>query len=558
MAFEMPSDLSALTTEDLQALLAEAVAEQQELVAKDDADLTDADLERLQALVADGDSITARITEIDAEATARADSIAALRAKVPSPEAAPTEEPPAAAAEEPPPTEPVAVVEEVTEPVSEEEREAVTASSAAARAAANAPVIVVPEEPPVVHPITSLVASANVPGFDSGSEYGDMLALSEGFQSRARAFEGRSDEGWDRYGVAKIKRPESEFVLDSNMSAEAQTEVLQRVVDEHRLPGGSLAMSSLTAAAGGWCAPSETSYDFCPTPMPDDLGSYPEVQIRRGGMRYTKGPDLASLTATWGFLQTEAQAEASTPKVCYEIDCPPFVDVRLEAIGFCITAGLLTNAAYPELVRDVLAKGTILHRLKVDKYIYDKIKAGSGAAINFTEVGSATGDILSALELNAEVIRAKYLLPRSHTVEVLLPSWTRGVIRQDLSFRNGVDLLAVTDSTIASYFAARNISLQFLRVADPIATSGATIGQAWPTVVNAVMYPAGTWVVGKAPVIDLDTVYDSAGLKLNRYTAAFFEEGILVANTCYGSSLVQITATSAVGETGAANLASGA
>jgi hypothetical protein len=253
-------------------------------------------------------------------------------------------------------------------------------------------------------------------------------------------------------------------------------------------------------AAGGWCAPSETVYDFCSFETVSGLIDIPTVNIRRGGLRFTKGPDYASIAADpeIGFHQTEAQAIAGTPKVCYAVECPPFEDIRLDVVGFCITAGILTNVGYPELIRRVLEIGAVAHAHKVNKYVIDAIQA-------------------------------------------------------DLSYRTGVDLINVSDAQINAYFSARGLRVQFVEDFQTL-TSGTTgTWTEWPASVTALLYPAGSFIKGTTDVIDLDTIYDSVNISTNTYTAAFFEEGILVANRCAGAVAVTIDLTH-LGRTGAADI----
>jgi hypothetical protein len=312
-------------------------------------------------------------------------------------------------------------------------------------------------------------------------------------------------------------------------------DVILAAAAESRLPGGSL------VAAGGWCAPSETIYGpFCSLEVIDGILSVPEVSISRGGINFTKGPDYGTLAATWGFLQTEAQAEAGTVKVCYEVECPPFTDVRLDAIGFCITNGVLTNVGYPELTRRVIEIGAVAHAHKVNAQVIGRISTAIGAAINYTELGGTVTDLLGSLELAAEVIRYKYSLAIGATIEVVLPAWARLVARQDYANRNGNTDLSPTDAEVTAWFTKRGLAVQWVYDYQPLPTSGATVGQALPAVVEALLYPAGSFVKGTSPVIDLDTIYDSVGLSTNTYTAAFFEEGLLVANTCAGGLKVSI------------------
>ena len=145
------------------------------------------------------------------------------------------------------------------------------------------------------------------------------------------------------YGVASfgLDFPE-DLTIDRHSD---DMEVLNRAADERRLPGE-------VPGRGRWlvCPVARRSTTCAPAAPPTGLLSLPEINVSRGGIKYTKGPDFSALYAA-GFCQTEAQAIAGTTKPCYEVPCPPFVEVRLDACGICIKVPILTNAAYPELVR---------------------------------------------------------------------------------------------------------------------------------------------------------------------------------------------------------------
>jgi hypothetical protein len=152
----------------------------------------------------------------------------------------------------------------------------------------------------------------------------------------------------------------------------------------------------------------------------------------------------------------------------------------------------------------------------------------------------ATAPILSAIELQVEHYRYTHRLSRTRTLEAIFPFWVRGAIRSDLSRRLGVDLINVTDATIASWFSLRGISPQF--VYDWQALDGTAAGTfvAWPTVVKFVLYVAGTWVKGSSDVITLDTIYDSVNLGQNDFTALFTEEGWFVAKRGFDSRVITV------------------
>jgi hypothetical protein len=69
---------------------------------------------------------------------------------------------------------------------------------------------------------------------------------------------------------------------------------------------------------------------------------------------------------------------------------------------------------------------------------------------------------------------------------------------------------------------------------------------------EVLVYPAGTFVKGTSPVINLDAVYDAASLKQNLYTALFYEQGVLLLKKCYTAYKATIPLCSA-GVSGIAN-----
>jgi hypothetical protein len=103
----------------------------------------------------------------------------------------------------------------------------------------------------------------------------------------------------------------------------------------------------------------------------------------------------------------------------------------------------------------------------------------------------------------------------------------------DLANRNGIaDFKAVTDAQIDAYFSALKIKVQWITAWQNIALDADGIAKQYPQEVEVLLYPAGTYVRGVAPVITLDTIYDSTNLKKNDYVELFVEQGTLVTNPC--------------------------
>jgi hypothetical protein len=557
--FKKPETFEGLDLDALRALSAEAIADAQAIMATDDADLTDEQIAQAEALMADSAEIDTLVVEREAADTARAEKIAALRGA--TKDSTPVEDTPA---EEEEPEEDA----EESADAEAEQKEVVVAAAPAPKPARRTVAIAQTKAPEVEAPerreSATLVASADVPGFSNGQELADLTEVASAFLARSRSFNqgqmngqkemkpgiyGLSDKA-QRFGVAKIRKPDNEFTTGMDEPLDKQYDTIMAAAKESRLPGGSL------VAAGGWCAPSETLYDFCSLETTEGLLSIPEVTARRGGINFTKGPDFAALLADadFGFIQTEAQAEAGTVKPCYAVECPPFTEVRLDAVGFCITAGLLTNAAYPELVRRVLELAIVGQARRLNAQTISRISTIIGAAVNYVEVGATTSDILDALVIQAVRLRTMYAMSPNATIEVILPVWAKEIFRADLSRRTGVDLLAVTDADIQRYLGVRNLSVQWVYDYQPFNTTATGAWTSFPDVLEAMLYPAGAFVRLGLPVVDLDTVYDHELLTTNTYTAAFFEEGFAIANTCGTGVKVSIDISSVEGNTGAANV----
>ncbi len=573
MAFKKPESFEGLTIEDLRKLNDEAMSEGRAIIAKG-SDLTEDEIAAAEALMQASQEIEAEIARVEEAEAAREARIAQLQNGFaePAADAGDDDEPESQDEnEDEADTDGDGDADSENEDADADAKKEVVVAAAPTRTVgiakrqapqADAPAEEVEEETPG----SVLIAAANVPNLVAGEELSDMLAVSVAFQNRAKGFTAASrgdkprvlspgvfglSDRHQRFGVAQVRKPENEFTLTERMSAQDQYDMVMAAAKESRLPGGNL------VAAGGWCAPSEQLYGFCELETVSGLLSLPEVAARRGGISFTKGPDYATLAATWGFLQTETQAEAGTEKVCYEIECPDWDEVRLDAVGFCITAPVLTNAAFPELINRVLQIGVTAHAHKVNASIISRISTLIGTAIDWAEVGGATSDVLDAAELQAERLRYTYSMAPGATIEAVFPIWAKGAIRADVGRRLNIDNpLNVTDQQITQWFSVRNISAQFVYDYQPLAAANTGTWTAWPTTLEFMMWPAGAFTKLTKDVIDIDTIYDSVGLSTNVYTAAFFEEGVAVANTCAGGVKVSV-ALNTQGATGFPSVGAG-
>jgi hypothetical protein len=315
---------------------------------------------------------------------------------------------------------------------------------------------------------------------------------------------------------------------------------------------GQRVTAQALTAAGGWCAPSEQLYDFCDVPEATDLVSLPEITINRGGVRWPREPDLSGIFEDFEWFFTEPELEAvdvdgkpTAIKQCVEIPCPDeFDEIRLNAVGWCVEAGILQEQGWPELIEWFMRSLTQEHLRALSRRTILNMVAGSGAAkvIPPTSVLGSVASVLNSLALMATNIRLKRGLSRTATIEGVAPSWFFEVLRADLALREGTDVFSVSDAQITNWLTQRNIALQF--VGDWQTRSAGLPGNlntlVWPSTVQVVLYPAGTWFRSMSNVIELGVMYPKEQLQVNRFTRMFTEDAIAVGKRCGESILVTI------------------
>ncbi len=573
--FPVPADLSTLGDDELRALLTEVKGHAGGFTALPAAEQTSETVAALQACAALAKDVAAAISTRRENGTAATSAAADLADAF----AVLDEEP------EPVADEPAADPDPEPEPEPEPAPQAtatatVTAAQAARRAAptvrrvaGRTPAAQVPADAER-HAYATMTAAADVPGFTTGQPLSAFsqaaLAVSARLERYPAANAGRrqafnsdkrpitaydpADPGrrleiktFSRHGAVQFRRefPADLRITDSGRDA---YEIVQHAALESRLPGGSLVASaqaqtaagrSLTAAAG-WCAPSETIYDLVELETMDGMLDVPEVQASRGGFQIPEdgGPNFAAIFNGIGNAGdthlTEAEVIADTAKVCTDIPCPPFEDVRLGVDYVCITGGLLQRRGYPEVVARFSRGAMTALAHKINAGVISTMVAASGAAIVIP--ADANGDdaisgVLAAVELAIVDIKYRNRMGFNATVEIVLPFWVLAQMRAAATRRQGVNMVSLPDAEIMAWFAQRRAVPRFVYDwQDGFSGLATGPGNAaartfLPQTVQFLAYPAGTWVKAVQDVVNLDTIYDSTKLATNEYTALFAEDG---------------------------------
>jgi len=577
--FSAPSDLTLINDQELSELEAKGVAEFDRIHDLDEvtpervqyaAQLT-ADLDRIRAELAAREVRAQRLAE--QERVRNADQMSALRTRVHGSET--------------PETEPLEGKVMGSEEVAEAAAKGVTAALVSVlgermlpkRAVASlSETSQVAPQPKTPTQKLSITASVDIPGVAPGNNISNLNALSEAFSRKARAVPVTRTGSTDNGHVVATIRNQFEHTVDDRTSPAQVEELFSHLVRPE--------LKNSLVAGGGWCAPSEIRYDFFNIACEDGLIDLPTFGVTRGGIRFPVSPSLADAigdnafapfavpftNASVPWLWTEADDIAtvtgSPNKPCMRVPCPDFEEERLECYGICLTAGNLTDDAYPEATQNTLRLLMSAHAHAMNARLIALMVAQSSAPIATGEFAGggtpatakpAFQQILSGLALGATDYRARYGMCIDDVIEIVAPYWLRDVIRADLAWRTGVDLLSVSDEMINGFFVDRNLRVQWVndwQVRGAGQFGNATPMTAWPTTVDVMMYAAGTFLHGNGMSLDLGVIRDSVLNAENDFTAAWSEECHLIARVGHESRQYRIT-FSVMGATSVAQLTPG-
>lgn len=454
------------------------------------------------------------------------------------------------------------------------EKPSVAVVAAATGSTPSAAATSVNEPAPIRESYTTMVAAAGAPGTTPGHEFANWDEIGESLEQAMASYGSNPTGGYMRTSVVQFRRnyPE-ELRVGAKDSAKTVAEKLDYAADQTRLE------QPLTAAAG-WCAPSQILYDL----FEIENGTFgmvdiPEMQISRGGIQYTPGPDFSAIWGGSGYWhQTEANVQAATSKPTMVVPCPSFTNTRLEVDGVAITGAFLQDRGYPEMVARfgrgaMIAHARRMNALKLNyitdgSVLKDYTAAGGHVPATVSEAKDLTtvSRLLATFGWQAMDYRYRFRMAGDALIDIILPFWVLEAAAEDIARRWVADIddaMTFALDEFTRYFDAKRLRCQWVYDWQdaynlPLSTFGTNfftndtstfVGTATggsqlytvPRTVYGLLFAPGTWVAGVSDVIKLDTVYDSTNLALNQYVQLFTEEGILMAKRGYESRLLKMT-----------------
>lgn len=412
--------------------------------------------------------------------------------------------------------------------------------------------------------VTAPPAKLGVTAAGSGQELTSLDALGAAFTRMANDIPTTQlGNNAPRHKVATV-RNEFEHTADMNTNPY----VLQEKIDAMMSAEGSPALT----AAGGWCAPNEIRYNFFNiAEEPSGLLDLPTVGVTRGGLQWPVSPAIgdvffqaggsnpasgfggfafsfANTSDPWLWSESDdiLTVTGSVNKPTLRVPCSSFTSGRLEAYGLTLTAGNLTDSAYPEQTQNFLRLLRMAYAHAINARLISLVVAG---ATSFSGLGAANmpafQTILDAVEFAATDYRNKFAMADDAVLEVMLPRYVLAVMRADLAWRNNVERESVPDSVIRGFFTDRGVRVQFLSDWQVRATGkfgfNVTTLVSWPTTTDMIIFAPGTFLHGQGMSLDLGVVRDSVLNAENDFTAAWAEETHMIAKVGHEARKYTIT-----------------
>lgn len=387
---------------------------------------------------------------------------------------------------------------------------------------------------------------------------------------------------------------------------QSDVDLLDRIADERNLPGGSLVAAAkqrvLTAAAQApsvindvWCVPSETDYSLCPSLATDEgMLDIPKAGMpKRAGIRFPRWnqyPEQAADASRNGwhgtaiiypetpqnpgtgldnpaYFHSTANGGLGNTKKCISGPCVDWVEYRANLAYLCIESDLLRDKVWPEGITRFKSDVLLHHQHYLNELYLAYIAAHSDPIPAFSvmngagSIGSVSLTVMDRLGLLIAWMRGAYKMSKTATLELVLPEWFLEYLKRDLEKKQNRPSGSVKLAEITDLFSDYATRVQWVRDWQEL-PNGAPVGpdgnkrvmppDAWPSNVQILAYPAGSWALSEGNIINLGVQYDYTLLKENRYSASFTEDSWMLINRCNRTFTLQLTDLCANGAVGPA------
>lgn len=382
---------------------------------------------------------------------------------------------------------------------------------------------------PIVASTSTVVAGANVPGFDSGQVLPDLNKMAKAMAARI--------ENLGRVGGA-----DGEQVLVASIRSQIADDRFLKYGDPigNREKIDAATNIDAITAAGGCCAPLDTRYDLfgigdTVRPVKASLAGF---GADRGGIRFFEGPTLDAIGAAVGFwtCADDAAVDATDPdtwKVCARVNCPDESEALVQAVTLCLTFGVMQSRVFPEMVTANNKLALVAQARLSESALLSQIKAQSKAVTGGT-VEAGLGflrTLLDTVDRAGAYYRDRHRIAPTTPLRATFPVWMiaaidADMVRQPPSTAQMADNFGMSVDEIESFFRDRNINVSWTLDSPTPGTNGggyyANVAgggaiPAFPTSVQWSLSIEGSFLFLDGGQLDLGIVRDSTLVRTNDY-----------------------------------------
>lgn len=408
------------------------------------------------------------------------------------------------------------------------------------------------------------ILSGNVPHFTTGQQV-DREQLADAMANAMNAvFVSGSGGDGARHDVVSFQL---EYPTDRVLQKDATWATNTRKIEAGQEP-------TAIVAAGGFCSPLEILYDIdtigvTNRPVMNMLNRF---QVERGGITYRPPFDaldssvlgMSGHTGGLGIWTATddvnvSSSDTSTQKGCAVVTCPGLLSASVYSTYLCLEFPNFTSRFDPEWA-DATTQAALVAAARFSENQLltrllngstdgtqtgdpgSKLLLGPGSAYVQPGTSSNGGNVSSARDILVTIDRAVAYYRNRHRLDTvvplswLAPRWVLDLIRADMcrGFSYDLDAMAVADSMIMAWFAARGVTVTWhldgLASTQVGGSAGQTIPQQFynnaaagaivpefPTMVDSCLFATGDWLYLDGGTLDLGLVRDSALNARNRY-----------------------------------------
>ena len=397
--------------------------------------------------------------------------------------------------------------------------------------------------------LSDIVFAADIPDIAPGRVTHSLTDVDRALEARWNSFRrsygsgGHAEDGAGGSGggeylrVATVQgRFEPDRVLmdesGDQLSQTAATRQIGRVLEQAiadarqqmRTPEGR----SLVAS-GGICAPPTPIYNvvqYGDASRPVRDSALVSFQTPRGGVTDLTPPSLATVSAAASVWTNQNDIDAEFPpntptKPCLRVVCGAARTTRLSAFPICLTVGNWLSRTLGELQTAWSSLALVAQARLAESSLIAAMQTFATTVTSVTTDWSATRDVLNELSQAAWGMRSRHRLPRDFPFRAVLPEILLGIMVTDISRQmpggSTAETMAMAESTLQSFFAARNINVTWSPDLNVVGAQGATVLAHWPPTVNYLIYPEGTFIHLDGGELDLGVVRDSSLNSVNDF-----------------------------------------